>query len=221
MIISTPRGVLTSYVPGQQYDMAVLFANNTRVNNGFELTAIGANGVHGTIAITDAANTQISSQSGRQYLKHTRAGQANRQSWDFKWTAPAAGSGTITFYACGNATNGNGSSSGDQIYTTSLVVPEGPATAVAPSAIEGGSLAAFPNPAADFTNVSFSLKRPANASLALYNLEGNKVHYSDLGFIDAAKQSVRFEIPANVAAGIYILRLEADGKASAIRMNVL
>ena len=39
------------------------------------------------------------------------------------WTSPSTNEGPVTFYAAGNAANGNGSPSGDQIVTSSLSAP--------------------------------------------------------------------------------------------------
>ncbi len=41
-----------------------------------------------------------------------------------EWTAPEAGTDEINFFAAFNAANGNGNTSGDQIYTSLLTVPE-------------------------------------------------------------------------------------------------
>ncbi|MBC7412670.1 MAG: T9SS type A sorting domain-containing protein, partial [Bacteroidia bacterium] len=45
------------------------------------------------------------------------------KSWSFDWTAPATNIGSVTFYGAFNGSNNNGSSTGDIIYTTTLVVP--------------------------------------------------------------------------------------------------
>jgi hypothetical protein len=50
---------------------------------------------------------------------------ANSQSWTFTWTAPAASTGNVTFYAAFNEADGDGTEAGDHIYTKSLLVPEG------------------------------------------------------------------------------------------------
>jgi hypothetical protein len=44
--------------------------------------------------------------------------------WNFQWTAPAAGTGPVTFYVASNAANNNGSTSGDEIYTDSYTLLE-------------------------------------------------------------------------------------------------
>src|SRR5262249_26064361 len=83
-----------------------------------------------TIIVTDNARTQIGFDAvdgnPRQYINHTIQGTfptgTNQGSWSFKWRAPAASVGRVTFYAAGNAANGNGGSSGDYIYTNSFAI---------------------------------------------------------------------------------------------------
>jgi hypothetical protein len=96
---------------------------------GFELTVVNSGGGGaGTVTVSDPANTQYSS-SGTGYLKQTSAGTFNGTpsgvSWQFQWQAPGAGSGPVVFYWCGNACNGNNSTSGDAVCRDSLVVTEG------------------------------------------------------------------------------------------------
>ncbi len=211
----------TTFNPGQTYDMQVSFGNDTRTTHGFELTAVGQNGENGTIIVSDQVNTQLSNSGGQQYIKHTTAGHLNRSSWTFKWQAPAAGaSGVVRFYAAGNSANGNGDNTGDNIYTTSLMLEE-VLVANKPVALEANTLNVWPNPATTMTTVSFGLQRPAQTTIALYDLQGKQVASQELGQLDAGKHNQRFTIPSDVPSGTYILRVEADGKASAVRMNIL
>ena len=52
--------------------------------------------------------------------------------FNFTWTAPSTDIGDITFYVTANAANGNGGTSGDHIYSTTLTV--------GPQAVGGGSV---------------------------------------------------------------------------------
>ena len=89
---------------------------------GFEMTALDANGARAGSFTTDAAgNAQLSEAKSKQYIKHTSIGTAqgtdDAHSWEFQWTAPDADVGPITFYASGNASNGNFNPVDDYIYT--------------------------------------------------------------------------------------------------------
>ena len=50
-------------------------------------------------------------------LQGSASGTRDKNQWTFKWTAPTNDVGPITFYAAGNAANGDFSTSGDYIYT--------------------------------------------------------------------------------------------------------
>jgi uncharacterized repeat protein (TIGR01451 family) len=116
------------YTPGQTYDLTVTHATTdpSRVRWGFELTALDASDQKaGTLAPSDDLTQVIEGQGPfptRQYVEHTSkgtfSGQQNGTAWTFKWTAPADDVGPVTFYVAGNQANGDGNSSGDNIYFT-------------------------------------------------------------------------------------------------------
>lgn len=112
-----------TYVPNEVYTIVVDLSRTGQSKWGFEMTALGADGVRaGSFAADGAANTQVSEANSKQYIKHTAAGTAtgtnDMHSWEFEWTAPDADIGPITFYAAGNASNGNFNPIDDYIYTT-------------------------------------------------------------------------------------------------------
>ena len=142
-LLNTAGGSVTildapaSYVPGQTYALSVAVQRTGQLRWGFEMTALRSNA---TAAGTFAnLNTLTATQSfnNRLYVSHTTQNgddgtQSNAPSglWQFNWTAPAAGAGTVTFYATGNAANGDGLNSNDFIYSTTVTSDEGSATDV-------------------------------------------------------------------------------------------
>ena len=111
-----------TYIPTEVYTIVVNLSRAGQSRWGFEMTALDANGARvGTFAADTAGNTQLSEASSKQYIKHTSAGTAqgtnDAHSWEFEWTAPDADMGPITFYAAGNASNGNFNPIDDYIYT--------------------------------------------------------------------------------------------------------
>ena len=113
---------------GKSYDITVTHANadQTRVRWGFQLTALDASEERaGTLQPLDGL-TQVLDNQGPfpdpQYIEHTSQGtfpgQQNGASWTFRWTAPAEDVGPVTFYVAGNQANGDGNTSGDNIYFT-------------------------------------------------------------------------------------------------------
>jgi hypothetical protein len=122
------------YTPGQTYQITVSGVHTGVVRFGFELTAENSSGQKvGTFAITESTRTKLVNQS--KSVTHLFGGTTptgNSNSWNVNWTAPATDIGQITFYAAINAANGNGGTSGDVVYRTTLGV-----NASAPAALLG------------------------------------------------------------------------------------
>jgi hypothetical protein len=115
------------YELGETYDLSVVVEQTGVSLFGFSIVALDANGnsvgtwIAGTDNHLDAATI---SGVTRQYLTHDFNGGATADShtFSFQWTAPTEDFGAITFYASGNAANGNEASSGDKIYSTSAQI---------------------------------------------------------------------------------------------------
>jgi hypothetical protein len=113
------------YNPEQIYSLSVTIQDPGQQKWGFELTVLdGSNNKAGSLTVTDSTNTQLSSSVSRDYIKHTTAGTFDGTSngpvsWTFDWLAPEPGTGTVTFYAAGNAANSGSGNKLDYIYTTS------------------------------------------------------------------------------------------------------
>ena len=117
-------GVPGTYLPGEMYDIVVDLSRSRQSRWGFEMTALNGNGARaGTFTPANDGNTQVTAANSKQYIKQTTAGTAqgtrDKNQWTFKWTAPTNDVGSITFYAAGNAANGDSGTSGDYIYTQS------------------------------------------------------------------------------------------------------
>tara|TARA_B100000809_G_scaffold266153_1_gene327574 strand:+ start:2775 stop:3902 length:1128 start_codon:yes stop_codon:yes gene_type:complete len=115
----------SGYVPGDTYTITGS-VSETGINKfGFEMTAEkdADNSKVGSVIITDGTKTQT---SGSSAVTHKSAGVngSGSNSWSFDWTAPIAGTGDVSFYGAFNAANINSSSSGDNVYASSLAVSE-------------------------------------------------------------------------------------------------
>ncbi|MFM7911161.1 MAG: choice-of-anchor V domain-containing protein, partial [Bacteroidota bacterium] len=107
----------SSYVPGQTYNLSLTVTRATRNKYGFQLKVEDGQGGDAGTLISTTNRTWL--QQG--YLNQSGSGNTSTSSgtitWNFQWTAPAAGTGPVTFYFSSNAANNNGSTSGDEIYT--------------------------------------------------------------------------------------------------------
>jgi len=126
-----------SSVPGQTYTLTVTVQRPGQLRWGFEMTALRSNGFAAGSFTNLTTFTGTQTFSGRLYINHSRLNGADGTfpddpsgAWQINWTAPAAGAGTVTFYAAGNAADGLGSDQGDFIYTTTATSAEGAMTDV-------------------------------------------------------------------------------------------
>lgn len=113
---------MAGYMPGAVYTIKAT-VTQTGTKFGFQLSPQDSSG---NLLGTLATGTGTKLVGNGKYIEHTSAGNTGTDSlsWVFNWTAPAAGTGEVTFYAAFNAANNNGNSTGDQIYTSTLTVPE-------------------------------------------------------------------------------------------------
>ncbi len=129
---STQSGWITTDIPvdgytgGETYTITVIGTHSGVVKMGYELTAETLMGTKSGIwIITDVSRTHLVNADAA--VTHTSIGNlpsGNTNTWSANWTAPSSGTGSIKFNTAVNAADGNGSTSGDQIYTSELTVDE-------------------------------------------------------------------------------------------------
>jgi uncharacterized protein (TIGR03437 family) len=124
-------GLPATYSPNQEITITVTLTHASRARYGFQLTALDSAGKQaGTLVITDSSRMLLTTGfigvNERSYIEHNLDGTLpaapSQGRWTFKWIAPAASAGAVTFYAAGNAANGNANSTDDFIYTTSASI---------------------------------------------------------------------------------------------------
>lgn len=144
----------TNYTPGQRGTFTVTITDSTARAFGFQAsvrTADGANpGQAGTlqggtgvqVICADDRTPPCRDTAPVQYATHTAP--RNAGSFTFDWTPPAQASGDIRVYVAGNAANGNGTNTGDRIYTANITLsPAVGGGANRPSISQGGVTDAF------------------------------------------------------------------------------
>jgi hypothetical protein len=115
-VLDAGGDTVTAYIPGQQYTARVAINTNitTLTGFGFQMIALRDNGNVDLDGFSDPGNNTVNNYkiatipNGRTYAEHDNVSVNNSQ-FNVVWTAPAAGTGPVTFYAAGNAVNRNGS----------------------------------------------------------------------------------------------------------------
>ncbi len=224
--IAAPTMTNWEYVPGQVYPISVTVAKSGAplFGLGFEaLRSTGANG--GTLSITNSVETWIKSAfvspNVRTNVVHKQNGglTANSHTFNFNWTAPVTGVGTVTFYAAGNAANNNGAATGDFIYTTTQIVTE--STSGIASIENLKSVRIFPNPAINDFQVDYELTKPAMVSISILDLSGKLVTELISELQTQGRHILRHSANENMQAGIYFVEMNIDGERLVRKIAVL
>lgn len=127
-------GLPAEYNPGETYQLTVTVTGGPATTKGgfnLEVTA-------GTLSPVDSS---VQTNAFQNQSTHTHP---NQRSWDVDWTAPAQGTGPVTFWAAGNAVNGNGNAGGDGWNLFSTVVPEASQPVDHVILVEGWNLVSVP-----------------------------------------------------------------------------
>jgi hypothetical protein len=218
------------FLPGHTYPVTVTIQDAGQQRWGFEFTPL----TQGTCAITDATHTQMQIVSGKAYVKHTTGGTYNGTvngpiSWTFNWTAPISAPAQITFYAAGNAANGNGNNQGDYIYSTSFTADR--TTAIGDQSLteillpgEIG-LSNYPNPFNVETKISFNLPEAGAVNLTIYDITGRSIRTLVNEYQPAGIGTITWDGKTNngnsLASGIYFVRLAASAHVTTHRVVLL
>lgn len=162
----------TGWVPGETYTITLNAQPETASKIGFELTAEGSGKKVGTFTITDVSRTKLANSN--KSVTHTADGitpSDGSNTWEFNWQAPSEIIPEVTFYAAINAANGNGSTSGDQIYTSTSTFASSQGQTFAKVSKEI-NFKIYPNPASEYIRVEADNEV---LSVELYNQSGQLV----------------------------------------------
>lgn len=184
------------YIAGNTYTITISATEQGISRWGFEASPQSSSGaLMGTPVITNSTETKLVSS---KYVTHKTAGNSgsNGRTWTFDWIAPTAGSGTVNFYACVMAANGNGNDNGDHGYTDMITVQESLSSGI--TSIQATSVDIFPNPCSDnfvnFRNLPLDVQR-----ISVYTINGSLV----TAFKPSSLQG-KFDI-ANLPSGAYFV----------------
>lgn len=201
------------YVPGQTYQISVTVAQTGKnlFGLGFEaLLSTGANA--GTLTAgtgTTIKNATVSGNSRRNIVHQLNGGaSAGTHTFTFNWAAPTTNVGAITFYASGDACNGNGSTSGDYVYKTSQVVNPAP-VGIEEEMLAPVTFSFYPNPTTDNLTVNYSLEQSAKVTYTIFDLTGKQIQSESANrFPGAQQQTIDVN---NLSVGTYLISLNVNG----------
>ncbi len=121
IVLSGDTNFLSSYTPGAEYEILVKL-KGTSTKMGFQATAILSSGSTAGTMGTAPTGTSAYLSGTKKIWGHTTPSSTGE--WRIKWTAPAAGSGNISFYASAVFANNNNNDNGDQVVPASKTITE-------------------------------------------------------------------------------------------------
>lgn len=204
----TSGAEVNEYMPGVTYDVEVSIGTSTTpAGYGFQVLALqnSDNTSISTWANALTANTQLTNANNRQYFEHS--GVASDNLFEAEWTAPVSGTGSVTFYAAGNAIDGTGSTAGDQSVTNEIVFQES-TTSTQGLAKLGIRLNTFPNPTVDNLTLVLETESSKDLMITIYNLEGQKIEGQNVT-TQAGENRFQFDVNA-YNSGMYFVEI-TDG----------
>lgn len=201
---------VTGYVPGNTYVITTYKSSPGIADFGFETAAQNASGTDlGTFTNIDVNETQLKTKTiatvPHIYVTHTsnsNTGAAER-TYTYNWTAPIAGSGSVTFYGAFLEADGAGSTGGDAVFISTTVVSEDLNVGIT-QVSNKSNISVYPT----VSKGNFTVEVNEGVySIEIYSLTGEKV------FEKTTNASVE-HVSLNVNSGLYFVNIKKDNKNS-------
>ncbi len=208
----------SGYVPGNTYSFTAQINRFGHSVFGFQISPQDNSGnVLGTLVDVDF-ETQITGFG--TYITHTVSGISgvNSKTWSFDWIAPSAGTGSVTFYGAFNVTNGNGTSGGDSIFTSTLTINEN-TVSIEENLIQE-RIGIYPNPISDYFMLDVK-ELEGEMKLTIYNLSGEKCFEENTIKIIKGEESKKIIFDHKLLAGTYLVEIVVKNKKYIKKIIVL
>ncbi len=190
------------YIPGNTYIITASGTHSGVVRFGFELTAEdGFGNKVGALSILETGRTQLVNAGNS--VTHTSGGimpDGNNNTWTMEWTAPDPGAGQVGLYAAFNAANGNGTTSGDVIYTSQLFVDEASEAMLTNVSPDNGGQGEMLTLTITGENTSFTGNQP-EVDLIYSGDPGEIVPGTNVVILSDTELVADFEIPFSASTG--------------------
>jgi hypothetical protein len=194
-------GWITSNIPAQGYTSGTVYTITATVTGsgkkGFEVSPQSASGTQLGILTAGSNNHLVS--GGTKYLTQNSSGSTSETVvYNFTWTAPAAGAGTVTFYGAFCVGKAN-------TKLSTLVVNENLLSGMPDEAVQRFSMNIAPNPTHGTFAVTVSGVDLSDATVTVSDIRGKIVIRQILDGSD--RRAVKFDL-SGYAKGLYLVRVQ-------------
>jgi hypothetical protein len=194
------------YAPGVTYNITVTVTGSGQ--KGFEVSPQAPDGALLGTLIAGTGSKIV----GSKYITHTSSSSANPKTWTFKWQAPVAGTGSVTFYGAFTINK-------PVTKLSTLVVAEKVNTSI--GEIKELSFRLYPNPVRNLMNLSYRLEDQQTVKIEILNTTGSLSKSWTIDNQDAGDHVQSIDIRGIIPAGIYFVRLSAGTTLVTKKMIVL
>lgn len=198
---TTVTDILTTDIPAAGYTPGTTYNITATVSgSGGKGLMVSAQNPSGTFLGTMLAGTG-SKKVFTNYITHSNDKSASPAVWSFQWTAPAAGSGPVTFYGAFAITR-------NITRKQQLVVNENTTTAV--NTVEDAlRLKMYPNPITDRLTLNYTLPSSGAVSVELMSVDGKNSYKLFEGSRTSGEQEQGFDV-SGVQSGLYLLKVNTE-----------
>ena len=198
---------VAKYEPTKIYTIRVTInaASGTPAGYGFQMIDIRKSNdanLKGFEAAQASGIKLTTLTNGRVYAEHSN--RSTSKTFNVKWKAPASGTGIVTFYAVGNAVNGNGGTGGDN-GTASVKIDFAEMTSSVTDLAAQVQMSISPNPTTEGVILSLSSKVSKKVQVRMTDVSGRTV-ISENWQIQAGENSKRWDI-SHLAKGAYMIQV--------------
>lgn len=199
---------ITNYTPGQVYDLRIqILTSQPAEGYGFQVVALlqsDLSDVAGFINPSEGVGIRTAVNTGRQYAEHTE--RSENSSFEVQWLAPPINSGTVQFWASGNAVDASGSPSGDDPDNASLIIPEAGTVAIRAANKLQVNLNIVPNPVHEILRLEIESPETGLFDLDILNAVGQEMCRDRVSLTRG--QNVYQQDALLLNPGLYLIRIK-------------
>ncbi len=213
--VQSISGAITSdipaagYLPGGVYTFTATISSPGATRFGFQISPQDETG--NLIGSMDDLGPETTFTGLGKYITHSPSGTTGTgtRSWQFEWTAPAAGSDSVVFYGAFNVTNDDGGPVGDSIFLTTYTVYEANTSAAADVAAFLQDCRIWQD-ANHALRVAFVNRTGETCELTVYDLQGKVITTNSVSGSGRISQTLNMQ---QASGGVYLLAVRSGGQA--------
>jgi hypothetical protein len=206
----------SGYTPGSTYNITFNYTRRGHTKLGFEISPQTNSGaLLGTLI---NSNQTKFADNNPKYITHTSSSNnfTNGEStWSFKWTAPAAGTGTVNFYGTFLASNSNFNDAGDSTFYFVKSFNESLSTGLAAGTFQGSN--SFKASISDnVVKMFFNSSTQFPAKITAYDINGKLMGSMSVESYNGSPENL---VLSQYAGGVIFIHLiDAEGKIYSSRV---